>query len=266
MATDRPVQRACGQRGAARRRPGFHVCPLALYAHRPIPSLALMGALTPAKRNDSFGQTPSMNRDVRKGVLTRPRPTSGGRRQAKGVSVNVSVFVRSHVERCPTDMLNVYRVPADQDGDPRDGTLPLQLDRRQEPGPANRCEISPLRASGRRKQAAGSPATAAPRELNDQLEVAIARLQWLTPGHRVLRECVQFGPDSPVACRGGRTTSSGQPVTLPTAPPVPGRGLRAPDPGALAASAFAAAGRKLPLRPGARAGRAVRRRRPARPG
>jgi hypothetical protein len=76
-----------------------------------------MGALTPAKRNDSFGQTPSMNRDVRKGVLTRPRPTSGGRRQAKGVSVNVSVFVRSHIERCPTDMLNVYRVPADQDGD-----------------------------------------------------------------------------------------------------------------------------------------------------
>ena len=74
----RRVQRACGHRGAARRRPGFHICPLALYADRAIPSLALMGALTPAKRNDSFGQTPLMNRDARKGVLTQPQPTSWG--------------------------------------------------------------------------------------------------------------------------------------------------------------------------------------------
>ena len=51
------------------------------------------------------------------GVLTRLRPTSGGRRQAKGVSVNVSVFVRSHVERCLADMLGACRVPADQDGE-----------------------------------------------------------------------------------------------------------------------------------------------------
>jgi hypothetical protein len=50
-------------------------------------------------------------------VLMRLRPTSGGRRQAKGVSVNVSVFVRSHVERCLADMLGACRVPADQDGD-----------------------------------------------------------------------------------------------------------------------------------------------------
>jgi Putative bacterial sensory transduction regulator len=31
--------------------------------------------------------------------------------------MNVSVFVRSHVERCLADMLGVCRVPADQDGD-----------------------------------------------------------------------------------------------------------------------------------------------------
>jgi T3SS (YopN, CesT) and YbjN peptide-binding chaperone 1 len=76
--------------------------------YRPIP---------PAKRKDFLGRTPLMNRDVRQGRADAAAAYLGGRRQAKGVSVNVSVFVRSYVERCLADMLGVCRVPADQDGD-----------------------------------------------------------------------------------------------------------------------------------------------------